>query len=106
MKKMSHHLDTASAFALIAAFAAGLVLGAFYFTALWHTVRRLSNSAQRCALDDREFYFEDGGRDGRILSGDGAWTLGTTGGSHVRIRRNEKILTYRLGPQNATEPVQ
>ncbi|HNY50651.1 MAG TPA: ATP synthase subunit I [Smithella sp.] len=103
---MSHHLDTASAFALIAAFAAGLVLGAFYFTALWHTVRRLSTTHSaarlmigsfilRMAVVMAGFY---------LVMGHGHWErLAAAMFGFVVMR---KILTYRLGPQNATEPVQ
>ena len=38
---MNHSLDATLIFTLIAAFAAGMALGAFYFTALWWTVRQL-----------------------------------------------------------------
>ena len=38
---MNRLLNPAMLFSLVAAFAAGLALGAFYFTALWRTVRQL-----------------------------------------------------------------
>jgi F1F0 ATPase subunit 2 len=41
MKMMNSILNPAMLFPTIVAFAAGLALGAFYFTALWRTVRQL-----------------------------------------------------------------
>ncbi|HCX01906.1 MAG TPA: hypothetical protein DHO02_05850, partial [Syntrophaceae bacterium] len=41
MMMMNHSLDANLIFVMVAAFAAGLALGAFYFITLWHTVQRL-----------------------------------------------------------------
>ena len=89
---------------LIAAFAAGLVLGGFYFIALWQTVRRLPATVSpvrlmlgsfvlRMAVLSAGFYFVMGGHWERMA----AVLLG-----FIVIR---KILTYRLGPQKAVEAV-
>jgi F1F0 ATPase subunit 2 len=89
---------------LTAAFAAGLVLGAFYFIALWQTVRRLSSSASpvrlmlgslvlRMAVLTAGLYFVMGGHWERLA-------LAMLGFVVMR-----KILTYRLGPIKAMEVV-
>jgi F1F0 ATPase subunit 2 len=89
---------------LMAAFAAGLVLGGFYFIALWQTVRRLPATGSparlmlgslvlRMAVLSAGFYFVMGGHWERLA----AAMLG-----FIVIR---KILTYRLGPQKAVEAV-
>lgn len=89
---------------LMASFAAGLVLGGFYFIALWQTVRRLPATVSparlmlgslvlRMALLSTGFYFVMGGHWERLA----AAMLG-----FIVIR---KILTYRLGPQKAVEAV-
>ncbi|MEE9912726.1 MAG: ATP synthase subunit I [Deltaproteobacteria bacterium] len=89
---------------LMAAFAAGLALGAFYFMALWQTVKRLSSTtsparlmlgslALRMAVLTIGFYFVMGGHWERMA----AAMLG-----FVVMR---KILTYRLGPPRAMEAV-
>ena len=89
---------------LMAAFAAGLVLGGFYFIALWQTVRRLPATVSparlmlgslvlRMAVLSAGFYFVMGGHWERLA----AAMLG-----FIVIR---KILTYRLGPQKAVEAV-
>lgn len=89
---------------LMAAFAAGLVLGGFYFIALWQTVRRLPATGSparlmlgslvlRVAVLSAGFYFVMGGHWERLA----AAMLG-----FIVIR---KILTYRLGPQKAVEAV-
>lgn len=86
------------------AFAAGLALGAFYFIALWRTVKQLSSAAHparlmlgslvlRMAVLTVGFYFVMGGHWERLA----AALLG-----FVVMR---KILTYRLGPQKAAEAV-
>jgi F1F0 ATPase subunit 2 len=85
-------------------FAAGLVLGAFYFVALWRTVNRLSSTTSpvrlmlgslilRLAVVTAGFYFVMGGHWERLAVA----MLG-----FVVIR---KILTYRLGPQKAAAAV-
>lgn len=90
---------------LMAAFAAGLALGAFYFMALWQTVKRLSSTASparlmlgslvgRMAVLTAGFYFVMGGHWERMV-------LAMLGFIVMR-----KILTYRLGPPRAMEPVQ
>ncbi len=89
---------------LMAAFAAGLVLGGFYFIALWQTVRRLPATVSparlmlgslvlRMAVLSAGFYFVMGGHWERLA----AAMLG-----FIVMR---KILTYRLGPQKAVEAV-
>ena len=89
---------------LMMSFAAGLVLGAFYFVALWRTVNRLSSTTSpvrlmlgslilRLAVVTAGFYFVMGGQWERLAVA----MLG-----FVVIR---KILTYRLGPQKAAEAV-
>jgi len=102
---MNNSLDTTMLFALIAAFAAGLALGAFYFTALWRTVRQLpvANSPARLMLGSfilrmavlmAGFY---------LIMGTGHWErLAVAMLGFIIVR---KILTYRLGPQNAVETV-
>jgi len=106
MKMMHLNLDTTMVFHLITAFAAGLVLGAFYFIALWQTVRRLPSSKSqvrlvlgsfviRIAVVMTGFYFIVGG---------GHWErLAVAMLGFVLMR---KILTYRLGPQNEFQTVQ
>jgi F1F0 ATPase subunit 2 len=104
MNMMNNSLDTTMLFALMAAFAAGMVLGAFYFTALWQTVRRLPTTVSpvrlmlgsivlRMAVLTAGFYFVMGGHWERMA----AAMLG-----FVVMR---KILTYRLGPQKVVEAV-
>ena len=89
---------------LMMSFAAGLVLGAFYFVALWRTVNRLSSTTSpvrlmlgslilRLAVVTAGFYFVMGGHWERLAVA----MLG-----FVVIR---KILTYRLGPQKAAAAV-
>jgi F1F0 ATPase subunit 2 len=104
MNMMNNSLDTTMLFALMAAFAAGMVLGAFYFTTLWQTVRRLPTTVSpvrlmlgsivlRMAVLTVGFYFVMGGHWERMA----AAMLG-----FVVMR---KILTYRLGPQKVVEAV-
>ena len=89
---------------LMAAFAAGSVLGAIYFIALWQTVRRLPATKStvrlllgsfilRIAVVMAGFYFVTGGHWERLA----AAMLG-----FIVIR---KILIYRLGPQKTVEAV-
>ena len=89
---------------LMAAFAAGLLLGAFYFIALWQTVRRLSSTATpvrlmlaslvlRMAVLTTGFYLVMGGHWERLA-------LAMLGFVVMR-----KILTCRLGPQKTAEAV-
>jgi len=100
---MNHSLDTTLLFILMAAFAAGLALGAFYFIALWQTVRRLPSEKSparlmlmsfvlRMAVLLAGFYLIMGGEHWERLA---AAMLG-----FIIIR---KILTYCLGPQNIAE---
>ena len=102
---MNHSLDATLIFTLIAAFVAGLALGAFYFIALWRTVRQLpttKSSARlmltsftiRMAVIMAGFY---------LIIGTGRWErLAAAMLGFIIIR---KILTYKLGPQNAVETV-
>lgn len=89
---------------LTAAFAAGIALGAFYFVALWQTVRRLSTTTSpvrlmlvsfliRMAVLLAGLYFVMGGHWERLA----AAILG-----FILIR---KILEHHLGPQKALEAV-
>ena len=89
---------------LAGCFAVGLVLGAFYFTALWQTVQRLPSTQSpvrlmlgsfflRMAVLTAGFYFVMGAHWERLA----AALLG-----FVVMR---KILTYRLGPQKAAHAV-
>ena len=102
---MNRLLNPAMLFPLVAAFAAGLALGAFYFIALWQSLQRLpvTNSPARLMLVSfvlrmavvmAGFYLVMGGAHWeRLVSA----MLG-----FIIIR---KILTYRLGPQNAVGTV-
>jgi F1F0 ATPase subunit 2 len=96
-------LDKTTLLFLIAAFTAGLALGALYFIALWQTVQRLpaANSPARLMLVSfvlrmavvmSGFYF---------IMGEQHWERLTSAMLGFIIIR--KILTYRLGPQNAVE---
>ena len=89
---------------LASCFAAGLVLGGFYFTALWQTVRRLPSTASpvrlmlgslflRMAVLTAGFYFVMGAHWERLAA------------ALVGVVVMRKILTYRLGPQKAAHAV-
>ena len=102
---MNHSLDATLIFTLIAAFVAGLALGAFYFIALWRTVQQLPIAKSparlmigsfilRMAVLVAGFY---------LIMGTGHWERLTSAMLGFIIIR--KILTYRLGPQNAVETV-
>ena len=90
---------------LAVAFTAGMVLGVFYFTALWQTVRRLSSAKSparlllgsiilRMVVVMAGFY---------LIMGTGHWErLASAMLGFIIVR---KILTYCLGPQNAEETV-
>jgi F1F0 ATPase subunit 2 len=102
---MNRLLNPVMLFPLIAAFTAGLALGAFYFIVLWQSVQKLPVAASptrmmlvsfllRMAVLMTGFYLIMGGEHWeRLVSA----MLG-----FIIIR---KILTYRLGPQNAIETV-
>ena len=100
-----NYLDATKIFLLIAAFAAGLALGAFYFITLWHTVQCLPASQSparlmlvsfglRMAVVMAGFYLIMGGEHWEKLA---AAMLG-----FIIMR---KILTYLLGPQKVVEEV-
>jgi len=102
---MNSILNPAMLFPAIAAFAAGLALGAFYFIALWRTVRQLPKAHSparlmlgsfilRMAVLMAGFY---------LIMGTGHWERLAVAVLGFIIMR--KILTYRLGPQNAVETV-
>jgi F1F0 ATPase subunit 2 len=105
MKMMNRLLNPVMLFPLVAAFAVGLALGAFYFATLWRTVRQLPATHSparlmlvsfvlRMAVVMAGFYLVMGGEHWeRLVSA----MLG-----FIIIR---KILTYRLGPQNAVGTV-
>jgi len=99
------NINTTMLFSLFAAFAAGLALGAFYFIALWQTVQRLQSATSparlmlfsfilRIAVVMAGFYLVMGGEHWERLA------LAMLGFIIMR-----KILTYRLGPQNAIETI-
>lgn len=102
---MNHSLDATLIFTLIAAFVAGLALGAFYFITLWRTVRQLPSAKSpasmmlgsfilRMAVVMAGFY---------LVMGTGHWERLIAAMLGFIIVR--KVLTYRLGPQNAVETV-
>jgi F1F0 ATPase subunit 2 len=105
MKMMNLNLNATMIFFLIAAFAAGLALGAFYFMALWQTVQRLPSGKSparlmltsfvlRMVVVMAGFY---------LVMGEGHWErLASAMLGFVIIR---KVLTYRLGPQNEFQAV-
>ncbi len=102
---MKFNLDEKMILTLMAAFSAGLALGAFYFTALWHTVRRvpaahhparlmLGSLILRMAIVLAGFY---------LIMDVGHWEcLAAAMLGFIIVR---KILTYHLGPQNVVETV-
>jgi F1F0 ATPase subunit 2 len=103
MKMMNYSLDAALIFTLITAFIAGLFFGAFYFIALWQTVQRLPSAKSPARLMLTSFIL----RMAVVLSG---FYLVMGGGHWERLASAmlgfiiiRKILTYRLGPQNAVE---
>jgi F1F0 ATPase subunit 2 len=105
MKMMNHSLDATLIFTLIAAFVAGLALGAFYFIALWQTVQRVPSTASPARLMLGSFIL----RMAVVMAG---FYLIINGGHWERLAAAmlgfiiiRKILTYRLGPQNAVETV-
>jgi len=99
------NLNTAAIIYLMAAFTAGLALGAFYFLALWRTVQFLPKTKNqirlmlgsfviRMAVVMTGFY---------LVMGEGHWErLAAAMLGFILIR---KILTYRLGPQDAVQTV-
>ena len=102
---MSNILNTTMLFSLFVAFVAGLALGAFYFIALWQTVKRLQSATSsarlmlgsfilRMALVMAGFYLVMGAEHWERLA------LAMLGFIIMR-----KILTYCLGPKNAIETV-
>ncbi|KFZ44275.1 hypothetical protein DS62_06910 [Smithella sp. SC_K08D17] len=102
---MNHSLDANLIFVMVAAFAAGLALGAFYFITLWHTVQRLPAAhgptrlmlvsfVLRMTVVLAGFYLIMGGEHWERLA---AAMLG-----FIIIR---KILTYLLGPQKVVEEI-
>ena len=102
---MNSILNPAMLFPAIVAFAAGLALGAFYFTALWRTVRRLPKAHSPARLMLGSFII----RMAVVMAG---FYLIMNGGHWERLAAAmlgfiivRKILTYRLGPQNTVETV-
>ena len=98
-----NNLNTNLILALIAAFSAGLALGAFYFTALWYTVRQLSSVKSPARLMIGSFFT----RTAIVISGfylvlsTAHWErLAAAMLGFIIVR---KILTHRLGPQNAAQ---
>lgn len=102
---MKFSLDSQMMLILLAAFTAGLALGAFYFTALWHTVRKLPSANKPSGLLIVSFFL----RMGVIMAGffliidAGHWErLAAAMVGFIIIR---KILTFRLGPQTLAETI-
>ncbi|MGB5217925.1 MAG: ATP synthase subunit I [Smithella sp.] len=102
---MNHSLDTTLLLSLLVAFVAGLALGTIYFTALWRTVRQLPSAKSPASLMIASFIL----RMAVVLAGfyliigGGHWErLAAAMMGFIIIR---KILTYRLGPQNAVQIV-
>lgn len=98
---MNLKFDSQLVIFLMTSWAAGLALGGFYFMSLWHTVRQLPSAKSpirlmivsfmmRMAVVLVGFYLVMGGEHWERLA---AAMLG-----FIVIR---KILTHRLGPQNA-----
>jgi F1F0 ATPase subunit 2 len=105
MKMMNYSLDATLIFTLIADFIAGLALGAFYFTALWRTVRQLSiaNSPARLMLGSFIIRMAVVMAGFYLIMGSGHWErLAAAMLGFIIVR---KILIYFLGPQNAVETV-
>ena len=67
MKMMMNELKIITIVILFLAFAAGLVLGAFYFIALWRTVKKLPDTPQSSAFDAGKFCLAHGCGVARIL---------------------------------------
>jgi len=102
---MNLNLNTNFFLTLLVAFTAGLALGSFYFTALWHTVQRLSTAKSPARLMIGSFILRMAVVLGGfyLVMGEGHWErLASAMLGFIVIR---KILTYRLGPQNAVEGV-
>ncbi len=102
---MTFSLDSQMILILLAAFTAGLALGAFYFTALWHTVRKLPSANKPSRLLIVSFFL----RMGVIMSGFflimGAGHWERLAAAMVGFMIIRKILTFRLGPQNLAETI-
>ena len=102
---MNNLLNPAIMFSLLVAFAAGLALGAFYFIALWRTVRQLpiAKSPARLMLGSFIIRMAVLMAGLYLVMGTGHWErLASAMLGFIIIR---KILTYRLGPQNAIKTV-
>ncbi|MFO7568333.1 MAG: ATP synthase subunit I [Smithellaceae bacterium] len=96
---MTMNLNLPGVTTLILALAAGMALGAFYFTALWRTVRRLSDTSSPLRLLVGSFIF----RAAIVLTGfyfvmDGHWErLAAALIGFVLMR---KILERRFGQEH------
>jgi len=98
-----NNINTVLISMLIASFVAGLALGAFYFIALWYTVRQLPSAKKPARLMIGSFVI----RMAVILSGF-YLIMGTTHWERLAAAMLgfiivRKILTYRLGPQKAEQ---
>jgi F1F0 ATPase subunit 2 len=101
MKKMNNSLNGAILFSLVAAFAAGLILGAFYFFTLWQTVRQLPTATSPARLMLGSFLLRMAVLMAGLylVMGAGHWErLASAMLGFIIIR---KVLTFRLGPQSA-----
>lgn len=98
---LNHSLDGTMIFALVAAFTAGLILGAFYFIALWKTVRQLPSSKSPARLMLGSFILRMAVVMAGLylLMGAGHWERLAAAMLGFIVMR--KILTFRLGPQSA-----
>jgi len=101
----SNLLNTAMLLSLAAALIVGLVLGAFYFIALWRTVRKLPSAASPARLMLGSFIL----RMAVVMAG---FYLIMDGGHWERLAAAligfiiiRKILTNHLGEQNTVEAV-
>ena len=100
---MNSFLNMNTVVVLAVAFTVGMVLGAFYFIALWRTVRQLpvAKSPARLLLGSLILRMAVVMAGFYLVMGAGHWERLTAAMLGFIIVR--KILTYFLGPQNAVE---
>jgi F1F0 ATPase subunit 2 len=100
---MNSFLNMNTVVVLAVAFTVGMVLGAFYFIALWRTVRQLpvAKSPARLLLGSLIIRMVVVMAGFYLVMGAGHWERLTAAMLGFIIVR--KILTYFLGPQNAVE---
>jgi F1F0 ATPase subunit 2 len=105
MKKMNQSPDTTMLLYLIAAFTAGVALGAVYFAALWHTLQQLPSAKSPARLLLISYLLRLAGvmAGFYLIMGAGHWERLLSAAFGFIIVR--KIMTYRLGPQSAAGTV-